>query len=146
MSSWYVWAAIGLYPNAGQDFYYIGSPVFSRVAIDLVDTRAFTIAAPAASAANKFMQAARLNGRPLARAYLTHAEIARGGTLWLQMGDRPFEWGSTDRPPSLKTPANAGTKKELRRHSRLNQGLNTTKGRATALTGIACWPGRAQNV
>ncbi|MFN2456337.1 MAG: GH92 family glycosyl hydrolase [Pyrinomonadaceae bacterium] len=101
MSSWYVWNAIGLYPNAGQDFYYIGSPLFTRAAIDLGRGRRFTIAAPAASSTNKYVQAALLNGRPLTRAYLTHAEIARGGTLWLQMGDRPSEWGSTNRPPSL---------------------------------------------
>ncbi len=113
MSSWYIWNAIGLYPNAGQDFYYISSPVFTRVAIDLVRKRTFTIAAPAASAANKYVQAARLNGRPLARAYLTHAEIARGGTLWLQMGDRPSEWGSKNRPPSLNTLATPGTKRSL---------------------------------
>jgi putative alpha-1,2-mannosidase len=25
MSSWYVWNAIGLYPNAGRDFYYVGA-------------------------------------------------------------------------------------------------------------------------
>src|SRR5438477_3145607 len=35
LSAWYVWSAIGLYPNAGQPFYYIGSPLFRRVRLDL---------------------------------------------------------------------------------------------------------------
>ena len=30
-----MWNAIGLYPNAGQAFYYVGSPVFTRARIDL---------------------------------------------------------------------------------------------------------------
>jgi putative alpha-1,2-mannosidase len=115
MSSWYVWNSIGLYPNAGQNFYYIGSPIFTRAAIDLGSKRTFTITAPDTSAANKYVQAARLNGRPLARAYLTHAEIASGGTLFLQMGDQPSDWGSTKRPPSLSTSAMPGTKSGVRR-------------------------------
>lgn len=105
MSSWYVWNAIGLYPNAGQDFYYIGSPIFSRTTIDLGHNRRFTIEAPAASATSKYVQAAHLNGQPQERAYLTHAEISRGGTLILRMGEKPSAWGGKTRPPSLSAPS-----------------------------------------
>jgi putative alpha-1,2-mannosidase len=101
MSSWYVWCAVGLYPNAGQDFYYVGSPVFTRARIELGGGRAFTVEAPAASAANVYVQSATLDGRPLERAWLTHAEVARGGRLVLRMGDRPSLWGGANRPPSL---------------------------------------------
>ena len=101
MSSWYVWCAVGLYPNAGQDIYYVGSPAFTRAAIALGRHRTFTIEAPDASAANAYVQAAYLNGKPLDRAWLTHAELSRGGRLALHMGDRPSGWGSASRPPSL---------------------------------------------
>ena len=101
MSSWYVWCAVGLYPNAGQDYYYIGSPAFTRVAIALGRNRAFTIEAPNASPTNVYVQEANLNGRPLDRAWLTHAEVSSGGRLILQMGDRPSGWGRANRPPSL---------------------------------------------
>jgi predicted alpha-1,2-mannosidase len=101
MSSWYVWNAVGLYPNAGQDFYYIGSPVFTRATIELGGARRFTIEAPGASPQNVYVQAARLDGLPLERAWLTHAEIARGGRLVLEMGDEPSQWGRANRPPSL---------------------------------------------
>jgi predicted alpha-1,2-mannosidase len=104
MSSWYVWNAVGLYPNAGQDFYYVGSPVFTRAAIDLGGGRVFTVEARDASAKNRYVQAATLNGRPLDRAWLTHAEISRGGRLKLQMSDRPSVWGSARRPPSVSRP------------------------------------------
>lgn len=104
MSSWYVWNAVGLYPNAGQNYYYVGSPLFTRATIDLGAGRAFIVEAPNASAANKYVQSATLNGKPLTRAWLTHAQISTGGRLFLQMGDKPSSWGSGNRPPSLSKP------------------------------------------
>ena len=100
MSSWFVWNAIGLYPNAGQDFYYIGSPIFSRSTIDLGNNRKFVIEAVSASGANKFVQSARLDGKPIARAWLKHSEISKGGKLVLQMSDRASNWASDQRPPA----------------------------------------------
>ena len=104
MSSWYVWNAVGLYPNAGQDFYYVGSPLFSRAAIELGGGRTFNVVASRASAANLYVQSAELNGRPLDRAWLTHAEISRGGRLILHMGGSPSARAGANRPPSLPAP------------------------------------------
>ena len=92
MSAWYVWSAIGLYPDAGQPLYFIGSPLFSKSVMRLEGGATFTILAPATSAANLYVVGATLNGAPLDRAWLTHAEIARGGTLELQMAARPDAW------------------------------------------------------
>src|SRR5439155_10271268 len=86
LSAWYVWAAMGLFPNAGQPFYYIGSPVFTRSVIHLDRGRSLTVEAPGTSAANLYVQSAELNGRPLNRAWLTHEEVVRGGRLILHMG------------------------------------------------------------
>ncbi len=104
MSSWYVWNAVGLYPNAGQNFYYVGSPIFTRASVDLGAGRTFTVEATNASAENKYVQSATLNGKRLDRAWLTHAEISSGGRLVLRMGDRPSSWGSDNRPPSVSKP------------------------------------------
>jgi predicted alpha-1,2-mannosidase len=101
LSAWYVWSAMGLFPNAGQPYYYIGSPLFTRTRIALPGGRAFTIEAPATSDANRYVRAATLNGRPLQRAWLTHSEVARGGVLRLDMGPAPTGWGRTVRPYSL---------------------------------------------
>jgi predicted alpha-1,2-mannosidase len=101
LSSWYVWSAIGLFPNAGQPYYYIGSPLFTRTRIALPGRRSFTISAPASSAANRYVTGATLNGDPLERAWLTHAEVARGGLLKLEMGAGPNGWGAAQRPFSL---------------------------------------------
>ena len=99
MSSWYVWNAIGLYPNAGQPYYYIASPVFARSVIALEGGKTFTVQAPATSETNLYVTAARLNGKPLDRAWITHAELAQGGVLDLTMGPAPSGWATTFTPP-----------------------------------------------
>jgi predicted alpha-1,2-mannosidase len=101
MSSWYVWNALGLYPNAGQPYYYIGSPLFRRAQINLGNGRKFTIDAANSSLTNKYIRRATLNGRTLNRAWLSHAEVARGGRLVLSMSDTPSRWGAGRRPPSV---------------------------------------------
>jgi predicted alpha-1,2-mannosidase len=101
MSSWYVWAAMGLYPNAGQPFYYISSPLFQRTEIALEGERRFIIEAPEVSQTNVYIQSAELNGKPLQRAWLKHEELARGGRLLLRMCPTPSRWGVDDRPPSM---------------------------------------------
>ena len=97
LSSWYVWSAIGLYPNAGQPFYYLGSPLFSRVRIDPAGRRRFVIER---HGDGPYVNRALLNGRALGRAWLTHREVARGGRLSLFMGHNPTGWGASPRPPS----------------------------------------------
>jgi predicted alpha-1,2-mannosidase len=103
MSSWYVWGAIGLYPNAGQPYYYIGSPIFTRASISLGDGRSFTVEAPDTSETNLYVQSASLDGETLDRAWLHHEEIARGARLILRMGESPLGWGRDNRPPSVST-------------------------------------------
>jgi len=48
-----------------------------------------------ASNQNIYVQSARLNGEPINRPWITHAEIAKGGTLELEMGILPNKnWGT----------------------------------------------------
>jgi putative alpha-1,2-mannosidase len=60
----------------------------------------FTIIAKSVSAANKYVVAAELNGKPLNRAWFRHSEIAHGGTLILTMASRPSGWAAENEPPS----------------------------------------------
>ena len=107
MSAWYVFSAMGFYPVCpGRPVYDIGSPVFERVTISLEGGKEFTIIARNASARNKYIQSARLNGNAHSKTWFTHDDLARGGELVLEMGDRPNkEWGSKpeDAPPSMST-------------------------------------------
>jgi predicted alpha-1,2-mannosidase len=110
-SSWYVFSALGFYPECpGAPVYEIGSPLFSKSIIRLGNGKLFTILANNASAQNKYIQSARLNGKPLNHAWFPHSAIANGGELILEMGDKPnTEWGSApeDAPPSMSAERNA---------------------------------------
>jgi putative alpha-1,2-mannosidase len=64
----------------------------------------FTILANNVSVRNKYIQSALLNGKALDTAWFPHTAIANGGTLVLEMGDKPnMQWGSApkDAPPSM---------------------------------------------
>ena len=95
---------MGLYPNAGQPYYYIGSPLFTRASMDLGDGRSFTVEASDTSEDNKYVQSATLDGEALDRTWLHHEELWRGGQLVLEMGDSPSDWGRYERPPSVSSP------------------------------------------
>ncbi len=104
-SSWYVLSAIGFYPvRPGSPEYEIGSPIFEKSVVRLGNGKDFTVVANHVSAQNKYIQSAQLNGQPLDRPWFRQSEIANGGTLVLEMGDRPNRaWGSApqDAPPSM---------------------------------------------
>jgi predicted alpha-1,2-mannosidase len=106
-SSWYVFSAMGFYPVCpGSPVYEIGSPIFAKTTIRMVNGKEFTIVADHVSAQNKYIQSAQLNGQPLDKPWFRHSDIANGGTLTLEMGPAPNpQWGSApeDAPPSMST-------------------------------------------
>ena len=100
MSSWYAFGQMGIFPNAGQDVYLIGSPGLPQTVLHLADSRTFVIEAKNVSAGNKYVTAAELNGKSLNRAWLRHSEIVNGGRLVLTMEQEPGLWPTGDVPPS----------------------------------------------
>jgi predicted alpha-1,2-mannosidase len=105
MSSWFAFGQIGIYPNAGQDIYLIGSPAFPRTTLHLAGGKDFLILAKNFSAQNLYVASAELNGKPLERAWLRHAEIADGGRLVLIMSGAPSSWPKGSLPPSTPAPS-----------------------------------------
>jgi predicted alpha-1,2-mannosidase len=106
MSAWYLISALGFYPVCpGDNLYVLGSPLFGKAVIHL-DSRwhkgtTFVIVAHGNSSANCYVQSAQLNGKPLQRAWITHAEITSGGMLEFVMGPEPnLKWGISARVPS----------------------------------------------
>jgi predicted alpha-1,2-mannosidase len=106
MSAWYVLSALGFYPVCpGDNVYVLGSPLFGKAVIRL-DAKwhrgaTFTIVSRGNSSTNCYVQSARLNGKTIERAWITHSEITSGGTLEFVMGPRPnFKWGTSVRVPS----------------------------------------------
>ncbi|NJN24773.1 MAG: glycoside hydrolase family 92 protein [Cyclobacteriaceae bacterium] len=101
MGAWYVFNSMGFYPNAGQNVYLIGSPLFEHTTIHLPNGNSFDIEAKKLSDRNIYVQSATLNGVSLDKAWFQHENIANGGKLILFMGSKPTDWGSTSPPPSL---------------------------------------------
>jgi predicted alpha-1,2-mannosidase len=103
MSSWFAFGQMGIFPNAGQDIYLIGSPAYPQTTLHLADEKDFMIEARNLLPENIYVSAATLNGKPLDRAWIRHREIIAGGRLVLTMSNTPGHWAEQDLPPS--TPA-----------------------------------------
>jgi len=104
MSSWFAFGQMGIFPNAGQDVYLIGSPAYPQTTLHLAGGKDFVIEARNLSAENLYVTAATLNGRVLDRAWLRHREIAAGGRLVLTMANAPSQWAQHNPPPSTPAP------------------------------------------
>lgn len=104
MSSWYVWAAMGLYPiYPGRAELVLGSPLFSSITVNRPGAT-ITIRAPAAATDAPYVRGLRVNGQPSSRPWLPAEFVAKGGTLDLSLSSTPdARWGASaeDAPPSF---------------------------------------------
>jgi putative alpha-1,2-mannosidase len=107
MSAFVVFSMMGLYPvTPGVPVYNLASPVFDRVDIKLHNGNTFSIVTRDNSANNKYIQSIQFSGQPQSKVWLRHADVIKGGTLDLQLGDTPNQvLGSKqeDFPPSALT-------------------------------------------
>ena len=89
LSAWYVWSALGLYPDVPDgDDYALGTPLFDRATLTLAGGTSFVIDSPHGSAASIYVNGATLDGRAVGPR-LGYADLRAGGTLHLTMGDAP---------------------------------------------------------
>ncbi|MEE4591494.1 glycoside hydrolase domain-containing protein [Streptomyces sp. DSM 41524] len=91
MSAWYVFAALGLYPQApGRAEALLTGPLFPYAEIAPAGRRrALTIDAPDASDTHPYVHAVRVNGRPHATSWLDGSVVRQGGSLSFDLADRP---------------------------------------------------------
>jgi predicted alpha-1,2-mannosidase len=89
-SAWYVFSAMGFYPVCpATDQYVLGAPLFKKITVQLENGKTFDISAPANSAENRYLQAAKLNGKTYGKNWLSHTEILKGGSFEATMGAKP---------------------------------------------------------
>ena len=106
LSSWYVWASLGLFPVAGQNLFLVNAPSFRSARIELaagpfrIETEGFV--EPRAGGPVQYVQSASLNGLPLTRSWIDGTEFHAGGELLLRLGPEPSDWGRDGRPPSSR--------------------------------------------
>lgn len=85
MASWYVFSAMGLFPNAGQDYYYLNAPLYSKSVIHLPNGKTLTIKADNVSEENVYMRSFKLNGKLLDKPVIQHRDIANGGIIEIEL-------------------------------------------------------------
>ncbi len=96
MSSYYIWAKLGLFPNAGQDVYFLNGPSFEQLTVrrpgrpDLRITR---------SGKGIYVAAVTLDGRAHARSWLRHADLEATRHLHFSMSETPTAWARASTPP-----------------------------------------------
>ncbi|ORY63006.1 glycosyl hydrolase family 92-domain-containing protein [Pseudomassariella vexata] len=107
MGSFVALSMMGIFPNPGQDVYFITPPFFPSVSItNRVTAKTATIRNLNFDAGyrNIYVQSATLNGRRYTNNYLTHSFFLEGGTLELTLGpNESTTWGrgKDDVPPSV---------------------------------------------
>lgn len=92
MSAWYIMSSLGFYqsePAGGR--YWLGSPTVDKAQIE-VKGGIFTINVLNNSNENKYIQKVSVNGKPLDKGYVTHAEMVAGGQMTIEMGSEPVLW------------------------------------------------------
>lgn len=90
MSSWFIFSAMGFFPNAGQNIYYLTGPVFTKVTIHMGNGNKLTIKAPHASEKNIYIHGVTVNGKEISTTIISYDEIKNGGTMVFDMSDKPI--------------------------------------------------------
>ena len=98
-------SALGFYavdPASGN--YVFGTPLFDCAVVQLSGNATLTVEAKRTSPADRYIRSVTLNGKPYAKVWFSHSDIARGGSLVFQLGSQPNRQFGADEsaaPPSL---------------------------------------------
>ncbi|EJD51200.1 alpha-1,2-mannosidase, putative subfamily [Auricularia subglabra TFB-10046 SS5] len=109
MGGFAFFSALGFYPVAGTSVYLLSTPLFREISFPSSDPGRRAVLKTVnfdGATKNKYVQSAKLNGRPWTRNWFRHDEFfGRGGTLELELGPTPSKWGTRreDLPPSFST-------------------------------------------
>lgn len=94
ISSWYVFSALGLYPEIpGVAGFVTGSPVFPKAAIRLEDGKTIQIVGKNASRENRLVQGVKLNGQDWQGPWIPWSAIEKGGNIIFDLGSQTSSWG-----------------------------------------------------
>jgi len=109
MSAWFVMSALGVYPvDPVAAVYVFGSPLFTHAEVRVGKGRKLVVEAPGNRADTPYVAAVQWNGKPWTKSWISHADLAAGGTLRFTMSATPnpaFGAKLADRPPSFGQPA-----------------------------------------
>jgi len=102
MSAWFILSALGLYPvDPVSATYVLGSPLFDRAEMRVGRGKTLVVEARGNAPDRPYVQRVTWNGRPWTKTWISHADLAKGGTLLFEMGAVPnkaFGQAVADRP------------------------------------------------
>ena len=105
MSSWYIWSAIGFFPEyPGTGDLVLGSPLFSQITINMGNGQQVQINASGAGDNVPYVQSLLVNGQASTQLWQPFSTLANGATFQFALGTNPnTSWGSgaSDAPPSF---------------------------------------------
>ena len=105
MSAWYVWSAMGLYPQyPGRAELVLTAPVFSSVVIRRANGVVLEIHAPEADSGAIYIDQLQVDGAPSTKPWLPESFVTQGGKLDFVLAAQPSAtWGTdvADAPPSF---------------------------------------------
>lgn len=108
MSAWYVWCALGMYPqNVAVPVLDVGAPLFPYAGIRVPHGATIDVFAPGASADAAYVDALRVNGSASSRSWISYSD-SKPIRLIVAVGSTANErWGSApaDAPPSYASGA-----------------------------------------
>ncbi|MFT7722887.1 MAG: GH92 family glycosyl hydrolase [Roseateles sp.] len=106
MSAWYLFSALGLYPDTpGSGRFLLHAPRFARAEIDLGTGRTLRIEAPgAAPGERRFVQSVTLAGKPVGQVWLSWEQLQAAGTLGFTLAAQPDTHGWGTHPRDLPQP------------------------------------------
>ena len=111
LSSWYVFSALGLYPEIpGVPGFVVGSPVFPKATIHLGNGKTILITGKNAAPAAPFVQNLALNGQHWDSPWIPWSALSQGAVLDFDLGTKASSWGNDPHqaPPSFDAPADLG--------------------------------------
>ncbi|MEV0849130.1 GH92 family glycosyl hydrolase [Streptomyces sp. NPDC049954] len=106
MSAWYVWAALGMFPQVpGRAEVVLASPLFRRITVRAGAGQVIEIKAPRASRDTPYVHRLSVDGRTSTKPWLPASFLLGGGRLDYTLAPTADErWGSDprDAPPSFR--------------------------------------------
>ena len=115
MSSWYVWAALGLYPSTPDaPILAVNTPLFDRIVIALPGGKSLRMSAPGASDPHhlRYIGGLSVDGRPTDHTWAPESIVDTGGELKFSLAAYPNKaWGTAESsaPPSFGAGSSAVT-------------------------------------
>ncbi|WP_210769061.1 GH92 family glycosyl hydrolase [Ruania alkalisoli] len=141
LSSWVVFAHLGLYPAIyGTANLLVSAPMFDAITISSAGSeRVYQIEAPGVSDGARYTTGLSVNGTPQTASWVGEGVARDGGTLTFEMSATPGAWGTgeNDVPPSYTDGMNARNNVGTVPHGTANMGSMDLSDWAFSREGLA---------